>query len=190
MKRRDFLLGASLVALTAGSAPADTGFYQGYPRQITGWTAQHFAPREFASKGNGKLRVTKRMVAALDRVRDVIGRPIRIISGYRDPEHNARVGGAKYSRHLISDAVDINLRGMSAAQRYTLMWHLLSQGFTSFGSYARSTNMLHADMRQKARVWRHGDGRYPSWFRQALADWGWTRDRGPTRVPQTRLARK
>lgn len=50
--------------------------------------------------------------------------------------------------------------------------------------------MLHADMRPKARIWRYGGGTYPLWFRSALADWGWERDRGATRVPGLHYARK
>ncbi|MEM7399828.1 MAG: D-Ala-D-Ala carboxypeptidase family metallohydrolase [Pseudomonadota bacterium] len=167
----------------ADTALADSGFYSGYPNQITGWAAKHFEPREFASNGNGRVHVRKEMVAALDRVRRAVGHPIRITSAYRDPAHNARVGGARFSRHVVGDAVDIDIDGLSSAARYRLMWHLLAEGFTSFGSYAGSS-FIHADMRPRARVWRHGGGMHPAWFRKALADWGWVRDRGPTRRPR------
>lgn len=40
-------------------------------------------------------------------VRDAIGCPIIINSGYRSPEHNAAVGGVKNSQHLIGCAADI-----------------------------------------------------------------------------------
>lgn len=183
MQRRDFVLGGCATALLASTAEADTGFYAGYSHQITGWRASYFTPREFASKGNGYLRVSKKMIAALDRVRAAVGHPIEIKSGYRDPVHNARVGGARFSRHLISGAVDINLRGLSAVERHRLMSHLMAEGFTSFGSYARSPDMLVADMRPQARIWRHGGGAHPQWFRNALSEWGWQRDHGPTRKP-------
>ncbi|MEP2640070.1 D-Ala-D-Ala carboxypeptidase family metallohydrolase [Roseobacter sp.] len=189
MKRREFIAGASLTALTAVTAQADSGFYRGYPDQITGWTAKHFTPREFASKGNGYVSVSKKMITALDRVRAAVGHPIRITSGYRDPAHNARVGGAKHSRHLISDAVDINLHGLSSLQRHALTWHLLAEGFTSFGTYSRH-GFMHADMRPHARIWHVGTGTHPAWFRQALSDWGWQRDRGATRTPRIRFAQK
>ncbi len=185
MKRRDFLISASCAALSLDSAQADTGFYSGYPDQITGWSAKHFKPQEFASKGNGYVRVRKEMIFSLDRVRSAVAHPVYITSAYRDQAHNALVGGVKHSRHLISDAVDINLRGLSAQQRHRLMWHLLAEGFTSFGSYSHIPNMLHADMRPNARIWHRGGGSHPVWFRQALTDWGWQRDRGATRRPAT-----
>jgi len=76
-----------------------------------------------------------------------------------------------------------NLAGLSAQQRHVLMWHLLENGFTSFGSYTRSPNMLHADMRPNARRWHHGSGAHPAWFTRALTDWGWQRDVGITLTP-------
>ncbi len=182
MRRRDFLLSSVASAALATAINADSGFFSGDPDHITGWTAEFFTPHEFASKGNGMLHVSKAMVAALDRVREAVGHPITITSGYRDPAHNRRVGGAKYSRHVVGDAVDINLAGLSSQQRYALMWHLLAEGFTSFGSYSRSPNMLHADMRPYARRWHHGSGTHPTWFTRALTDWGWQRDIGTTRT--------
>lgn len=119
-----------------------------------------------------------------------MGHPIHIISGYRDPAHNVRVGGTKHSRHLRSDAVDINLHGLTSLQRHALIWHLLAEGFTSFGSYARSPNMLHADMRPKARVWHRGPASHPAWFQRALSDWGWQWDSGATRAPKIRFTQK
>lgn len=180
MAQRHWKLTAAALALMATSALADGGFYSGLPHQITGWNAEYFEPSEFASKGNGQVHVSKDMVAALDRVRKAVGHPIRITSGYRDPAHNTRVGGARKSRHMMGDAVDIVLLGLTEAQRYTLMWHFMAEGFTSFGSYANA-NFIHADMRPNARIWRHGGGAYPIWFRKALSDWGWQRDHGPTR---------
>lgn len=191
MKRRDFLLGASATAMTTGTAVADTDkFYTGYPDNMPEWTAKHFEAREFASKGNGYVSVSKEMIAALDRVRTAVGHSMHITSGYRDPAHNRAVGGATKSRHLLSDAVDINLNGLTSLQRHALMWHLLAEGFTSFGSYAHIPNMLHADMRPHARIWHVGTGTHLAWFRRALSDWGWKRDHGVTRTPPIRFAQK
>ncbi|WP_299867692.1 D-Ala-D-Ala carboxypeptidase family metallohydrolase [uncultured Roseobacter sp.] len=188
MNRREFIVGVSSTALIAGTAEAKSGFYTGYPHQITDWTAQHFTAREFASKGNGYVSVSREMIAALDRVRAAVGHSIHITSGYRDPAHNARVGGVKHSRHLLSDAVDINLRGLSSPQRHALTWHLLAEGFSSFGTYSRH-GFMHADMRPHARIWHVGTGTHPAWFRQALSDWGWQRDHGATRTPRIRITR-
>lgn len=42
-----------------------------------------------------------------DMARELHGSPIRILSAYRSPAYNKAVGGAKYSRHLQFDALDL-----------------------------------------------------------------------------------
>lgn len=44
---------------------------------------------------------------ALDTIREAYGAPLRVVSGYRSPEHNAAVGGAKASQHMAGRAADI-----------------------------------------------------------------------------------
>ena len=45
----------------------------------------------------------------LQPIRDELQTPIRISSGYRSPEVNAKVGGVKTSQHCLSEAVDLTL---------------------------------------------------------------------------------
>ena len=40
------------------------------------------------------------------------GSDLQLTSAYRSPGHNARVGGAKNSRHMRGDAFDIDTSGM------------------------------------------------------------------------------
>lgn len=42
----------------------------------------------------------------LEPIRDELGMPINITSGYRSPELNSKIGGAKYSQHMTSSAAD------------------------------------------------------------------------------------
>ena len=171
---RRAVLGLALIAapVACATTPSDhTAIHQ--KTKEVGWTARYFTPREFASKGDGTVKVRPKMVAALDAVRAALGRPIRIVSGYRDPAYNARVGGAPRSRHMSGDAVDIDLAGFDDQDRYVLVWRLIEHGFTSFGTYGRSPNLLHADMRPRAAIWRHGGGRHPAWLRRALDEWRW-----------------
>lgn len=95
--------------------------FVGHPNEIKGWTAKYFQPREFASKGNGLVDVDVFLVARLDAVREELGLPIRITSGYRDPAHNAHVNGAKNSQHMHGMAVDIDISGYDSATRYRLL---------------------------------------------------------------------
>ena len=85
-------------------------------------------------------------MAALARARAAAARPFAILSAYRSPLHNARVGGAAKSAHKDGIAFDIALRGhdpegLTAACR--------AAGFGSFGRYP---TFLHVDLR-KGRSW-------------------------------------
>lgn len=71
-----------------------------------GMCSEFFAFREFRSKGNGWIKVHPRLLNRLDAYRRIVG-PVRINSGYRDPAHNKRVGGASTSQHCYGCAVDI-----------------------------------------------------------------------------------
>ena len=43
---------------------------------------------------------------AMDEVRQLLGHPVRVLSGYRCPRLNTAVGGAKTSAHLTGNALD------------------------------------------------------------------------------------
>lgn len=47
----------------------------------------------------------------LQPLRDYMGEPIIINSGFRSPELNKKVGGVRDSQHLIGEAADINCKG-------------------------------------------------------------------------------
>jgi hypothetical protein len=48
------------------------------------------------------------VVDKLQQMRDSIGGPLFINSGYRNVTYNASVGGAEHSRHIYGDAIDID----------------------------------------------------------------------------------
>lgn len=47
----------------------------------------------------------------LQPLRDYMGEPVIINSGYRSPELNRQIGGARSSQHVIGEAADINCKG-------------------------------------------------------------------------------
>lgn len=57
-------------------------------------------------------RLNALMEECLDKVREMWGEPIGVNSGYRSPELNRVVGGAKNSQHLRGEAADINAGGV------------------------------------------------------------------------------
>nr|DAW36836.1 MAG TPA: peptidase [Microviridae sp.] len=75
---------------------------------------QHFKVKEFACKdGSQAVFIDSHLVSILDILRNQIGKPVIINSGYRTPTRNKAVGGAKYSYHIRGMAADIRVNGMS-----------------------------------------------------------------------------
>lgn len=68
----------------------------------------HFRLSEFRDRRTGAVRgPDPELVLVLERIRMLRGRPLTIVSGYRSPETNRAVGGARSSQHLYGRAVDI-----------------------------------------------------------------------------------
>lgn len=88
-----------------------------------------------------------RLANRLQVIRDVLGKPITVNSGYRTREHNHTVGGVSHSMHLSGMAADIVVVGMPAAevQRFLRQW---SGGM---GCYAQYT---HLDIRPNRARWQ------------------------------------
>ena len=119
------------------------------PATFSAWPWQHFTPKEMCCRGTGKLKLESRLLDCLDILRDRFGGPLRVLSAYRSPYHNARVGGAPMSRHLIGDAVDLSI----VNQDKLLLKKLAKDvGFTGFGYYR---TFLHIDLGRK-REWGKG----------------------------------
>jgi len=87
-----------------------------------------------------------RLANRLQVIRDLLGRPIIINSGYRTKAHNLAVGGQPNSFHLSGMASDIVVSGMPApqVQRFLANW---SGGL---GSY---THFTHVDIRPNRARW-------------------------------------
>lgn len=66
----------------------------------------NFPLNELRSKGNGDIRGNYETLDALQRLREILNRPIAVASYYRDPAYNRAVGGAEASYHLVGRAVD------------------------------------------------------------------------------------
>ena len=75
---------------------------------------RHFKVKEFACKdGSQIVFIDRYLVSILDILRNQIGKPVIITSGYRTPEWNKKCNGAKYSYHMRGMAADIRVDGVS-----------------------------------------------------------------------------
>lgn len=61
-------------------------------------------------------RLTLLVVNVLDPLRDALGKPITVTSGYRSPMLNVRAGGASSSQHVLGEAADIECAGLATAE--------------------------------------------------------------------------
>jgi len=95
---------------------------------------------------------------------------VRITSGSRSVEENKAVGGAEGSQHVHDNAMDIDVSGMSHAQRVELIKSLSAAGITGLGIGA---NIIHADLGGR-RAWGYatsaGGGEVPKWATAVIAD--------------------
>ena len=60
----------------------------------------------------------KALAERLQMIRDALGVPITISSGYRCPELNKAVGGSKNSQHQLGLAADIHAKGYTAQELF------------------------------------------------------------------------
>ena len=110
------------------------------------WRWPNFKPSEIACKGTGSVLVVPEALDALQALRTRLGRPLVIKSGYRSPEHNERVGGARASKHMEGAAFDIECR---PDQQAALIFAAKDVGFRGFGRY---DTFVHVDL-GPARTW-------------------------------------
>ena len=114
------------------------------------WPWPNFKPIEIASHGDGSIAIESDAMDTLQALRLSLGRPMRINSAYRDPIHNARVGGAPRSAHKLGLAFDLHIG--------TLNRHLLHEiasevGFRGIGFYR---SFLHVDISRRRQWWGRG----------------------------------
>lgn len=69
--------------------------------------SDHFTRRELACHHCGRLELHPLLVPRLELLRAAVGRPLRVVSGFRCVVHNRAVHGARHSRHLFGQAVDV-----------------------------------------------------------------------------------
>ena len=67
----------------------------------------NFHEYEFACNCCGKNKINDTVILLCQKIRDALGMPIVITSGYRCEKHNAEIGGVKGSFHTKGKAADL-----------------------------------------------------------------------------------
>ena len=120
-----------------------------------------FRVREFRCRdGTDTVLIDEGLVVLLQCIREHFGKPVHITSGYRTAEHNAAVGGAKSSQHLLGRAADFYVEGVPVATVADYAETLLP-GRGGIGRYpkdaahpSRKTGWVHIDTRTNKSRWK------------------------------------
>jgi uncharacterized protein YcbK (DUF882 family) len=99
----------------------------------------------------------KLLAKNLQVLRDEIGKPIRIISGYRSPKYNRRIGGARRSQHMVAKAADIKINGMSPTEVKAVIVKLIKEKKMHVGGIGLYKTFTHYDIRGRNARW-YGKG--------------------------------
>lgn len=110
--------------------------------------SEYFRAREFQTGNSNIVIVSNVLLKILDTLREKIGEPIYINSGYRTPEYNKEVGGSTLSYHMYGMAADIRADRHTPKQLYTILDEMLK----GWGGLEEHYTFLHVDVR--AKEWR------------------------------------
>lgn len=138
---RLFFLALACVALLAGCATSPRNLYAPY-KQNFGMYVAHDEVNTFCL--SPKLRFA---IAAIE---GRYGRKVVVNSGYRDPNHNADVGGADNSYHMKCMAADIFIPGVSKSSLIATAYRERLVG--GLGCYS-GRQFIHIDVRDRPRGW-------------------------------------
>jgi uncharacterized protein YcbK (DUF882 family) len=93
------------------------------------------------------------MIHNLQVIRDEVKVPISITSGYRSPEHNAKVKGAKDSQHVKGTAVDFKVQGLKPKEVAVIVERLIKEGKIKQGGIGIYPSWIHYDIRGIKARW-------------------------------------
>lgn len=119
---------------------------------------KNFSKSEFNSKDGAQMpdnilvNVVK-LACNLQRLRDTIGKPIIINSGYRSEAHNRSVGGSPNSQHLTGKAADIRVSGMTSVEIAKEIEKLIIEGEMLQGGIGIYDTFVHYDIRGVRARW-------------------------------------
>ena len=102
----------------------------------------------------GVLHNVQKLANQLQELRNVVGSPIKINSGYRCPDYNDNVvKGAKNSQHKLGKASDIVVKGIEPDVTAEMLESLISDGEVLQGGLGRYNTFTHYDIRGSKARW-------------------------------------
>lgn len=117
---------------------------------------KNFKASEFACRHCGENKINQEVLLLCQKIRDLVDAPIRVNSGYRCPEHNAKVGGVKNSYHTQGLAADLSCEKYGAGMIWIAVKRLYEddKDFHNKLGYAilyKKKNFVHVDIGAKRK---------------------------------------
>ena len=112
---------------------------------------KNFRVSEFACKHCGENKIDQRVINMAQVIREAMGEPVHVNSGYRCKTHNARVGGVNNSYHTQGLAADLSCSKGGKAL-YLMIQKLWSDGKLpdlAWCKYYVKKNFCHIDCGKK-----------------------------------------
>ena len=102
----------------------------------------------------GVLHNIQKLANQLQILRNVVGNPIKINSGYRCSDYNDNVvKGAKNSQHKLGKAADIVIEEMTPQETFELIDLLINEGELLQGGLSQYPSFVHYDVRKTKARW-------------------------------------
>ena len=120
----------------------------------------NFKPEEFAISGGTPQEVPSELWPVINRLawqlqvlRDEIGRPVHIASGYRSPTYNAKIGRKPTSQHTKGTAADVIVWGMRPRKVARIIKQLIRREQMKEGGVGSYSWGTHYDIRGYRARW-------------------------------------
>lgn len=123
---------------------------------------ENFSLHEFRCKDGTDvpeelMENVRELAENLQILRNHIQKPITVISGYRSPSYNKKIGGARKSQHMSAKAADIIVRDMTPDEVKASIVELIKEGKMKSGGVGLYTSFTHYDVRGRNARW-YGSG--------------------------------
>ena len=121
----------------------------------------NFSKSEFDCKSGEEMPLdvlenVKLLAIQLQKIREYVGKPIRINSAYRSEAHNQAIGGVKTSQHILGKAADITIDTFTPDEVVSIIENMLTNemlGGFYIGGLGSYNTFTHIDIREKKARW-------------------------------------
>lgn len=129
------------------------------PNVDTYFSARH---GNYRLSGSGKANISANFIHDLDAIREEVGFPMIINSGYRTPAWNDHVGGVANSSHRKSPTKAADVVALTYDQKMAIATAAIKRGITRFGF---GNSYIHLDKdsdKDQHAIWNYGTAREPT----------------------------